>query len=266
MKIAVLCDGAGLARLGLERAGHDCTGYELDPIKHYLSQRTGSGNCILADIRQVDLSGYDAVWASPPCQEHSEQNHGNRKTPNPYGDGTLLEWCLSLPHDILWVENTINYDEPKYGTFFNAVQFHVPPIQKRRRQIGGRYKMPMVYREYKSDYRELDICPAVMASEISHGGMSRKKGKERRKATEWYGRPPTIEEMAFHQGFVIPDEWRVLMDGFTPGKWRIQMSIAIGNGVPVYMAQAFGAAYTGKYPCEERQLSLFDYVKEGQTE
>ena len=55
MKIAVLFDGAGLARLGLEQAGHDCIGFELDPWKHYLSTWVGSGNCVLADARKVDL-------------------------------------------------------------------------------------------------------------------------------------------------------------------------------------------------------------------
>ena len=33
MNIAVLFDGAGLARLGLEQAGHTCIGIELDPFR-----------------------------------------------------------------------------------------------------------------------------------------------------------------------------------------------------------------------------------------
>ncbi len=47
MNIAVLFDGAGLARLGLEQAGHTCTGIELDPLKHMLSkrQRVVAGDC-----------------------------------------------------------------------------------------------------------------------------------------------------------------------------------------------------------------------------
>jgi site-specific DNA-cytosine methylase len=35
MKIAVLFDGAGLARKGLEDSGHECTGFEIDPVSHY---------------------------------------------------------------------------------------------------------------------------------------------------------------------------------------------------------------------------------------
>lgn len=272
MRIAVLCDGGGLARLGLEQAGHECTGYELDPVKHYLSQMVGSGNCILADIRDADLSSFDAVWASPPCQEHSEQNHGNRKRINPYADGTLLEWCLTLPHDVLWVENVINYDAPKWGTFFNAAQFLPIPVQKRRRQIGGRYLSPMTYREYKPDYRELDICPAVVASEFKQGSMARVWEKERRKATRWYGRPLSLFEMAYHQGFEIPNgllrSWYYTPPfnnpntgkPFTENQWRQQLCQAIGNGVPVYMARAFGAAYTGEYGTSFRQFELFTEI------
>ena len=46
LMILVLFDGAGLARLGLERAGHTCVGVELDPCKHWLGQYVGSGNCM----------------------------------------------------------------------------------------------------------------------------------------------------------------------------------------------------------------------------
>lgn len=59
MKIAVLFDGAGLARLGLELAGHECIGFELDPWKHHLGSMVGSGRCELADATEVDLSGFD---------------------------------------------------------------------------------------------------------------------------------------------------------------------------------------------------------------
>ena len=43
MKVACLFDGAGLARLGLEQAGLDVTGYELDPAKHALSLHEAAG-------------------------------------------------------------------------------------------------------------------------------------------------------------------------------------------------------------------------------
>jgi len=277
MKIAVLFDGAGLARLGLEQAGHDCTGFELDPAKHYLSQMVGSGKSVLADVRDVDLSSFDAVWASPPCQEWSDQDHGNRKESS-YSDPDLLWWSLDIPKrwpniKVLWVENVMGSHgkhNNDWGTKFNAVQFLTHPIQKRRRIIGGIYKMPSVYRPFQWNYPDLDICPSVMASEVKQGGQARTPDKERRKATRWYGRPLSIREMSYHQGFDIPDgllkSWFYIPPFenpktgklYTDSQWKKVLSSAIGNGVPVYMARAFGEVYGIKQMRPIEQLSLFE--------
>ena len=97
MNIAVLFDGAGLARLGLEQAGHTCTGFELDPNKHRLSLSVGSGNTSLADVRDFDLRSYDAAWCSPPCQLHSDARTQGAPI-SPFATD-LLEWSLR------WQEN-----------------------------------------------------------------------------------------------------------------------------------------------------------------
>src|SRR3954471_17767279 len=103
MKIAVLFDGAGLARLGLEQAGHECTGFELDPSKHQLSQHVGSGNTELMDVLKINkrlLRRFDAVWASPPCQFRSSARTQGAPTSSFAED--LLGWSLQLKNDILW--------------------------------------------------------------------------------------------------------------------------------------------------------------------
>lgn len=94
MNIAVLFDGAGLARLGLERAGHTCTGVELDPLKHHFSQFVGSGNCVLADAITFNVSGFDAVWASPPCQQRSSAR--TQGAPISEFSGDFVDYSLSL--------------------------------------------------------------------------------------------------------------------------------------------------------------------------
>ena len=53
LNILVLYDGAGLARLGLEQAGHTCTGVELHPVKHEMSKFVGSGNSICANVLEI---------------------------------------------------------------------------------------------------------------------------------------------------------------------------------------------------------------------
>ena len=103
MKIAVLFDGAGLARLGLEQAGHECVGFELNPIAHYLSTKVGSGRCELADVTKVDLTEFDGVWASPPCQWNSVAR--TQGDPESAFSDDLLDWALALSNYPLWVEN-----------------------------------------------------------------------------------------------------------------------------------------------------------------
>lgn len=236
MKIAVLFDGAGLARLGLERAGHTCTGFEIDPWKHHLSKSVGSGNCILADATTANLSGFDGVWASPPCQIRSDAR--TQGPPKSEYAGDFIEWSLRLPHETLWVENVTCQSPSKntWGKIWNAAQFQVQPIQNRNRIIAGRYPEPIVFHPYRKAFP--GICPCITASEYK-GCAS-----DKRRASRFYGRRITIDDAAYHQGFEIPDAWRDIPDPWTrtPGEWKVNLYEAIGNGVPVYMAQAFGEA------------------------
>jgi site-specific DNA-cytosine methylase len=246
MKIAVLFDGAGLARLGLEQAGHDCTGYELNPAMHHLSKMVGSGNSVLADVRDVDLSGYDGVWASPPCQPRSIARNGSEAAITPYASD-LLGWSLGLLQQrfkVVWIENVLSGAGNGWGATWNAGQFLPVPIQNRNRVIGGYYPIPAVYRAYRRTYS--NVCPAILATEYKVGKVNPSL-KEQRRAGRFYGRRMTIEECAYHQGFDIPAAWRTSLSGYTEKAWERELYHAIGNGVPVYMARAFGEAAHGNY-------------------
>jgi hypothetical protein len=186
MKIAVLFDGAGLARLGLEQAGHDCTGFELNPIAHHLSQYVGSGNCILADVRDVDLSEYDAAWQSPPCQWRSTARDITTRPVSKYSDD-LLEWSLTIkerwPHlKVHWVENVLSHRaaDNTWGKIYNAAQFLEEPIQNRNRVIGGEYPAPDTVWEYQKKFD--GVCPCITATEWNG------HANDTRRASRWYGR------------------------------------------------------------------------------
>ncbi len=264
MNILVLFDGSGLARLGLERAGHYCVGVELDPTKHELSRHVGSGNCVLGDARHWPelrhhgrlLSGlsFQGVWMSPPCAMRSsaiKDLTGKNGYRNPEYQGDHLWWCLreAKRFKVSWIENvTVQGSRGnEWGKTWNAAQFERDPRQCRNRVIGGHHLPPVpVYREYRRLYQGLDICPCVSATEWKGCAT------DKLRASRWYGRKLSLAECALRQGFPIPAAWRHVPSWFMPEyrhraiHWVRNQYEAIGNGVPIFMAEAFGNAHHGK--------------------
>ena len=71
----LFCGGGG-ACIGMQQAGFDVYGVDIEKHKNY------PGHFIRGDIYHlpVDPMDFDFVWASPPCQAFSCANHPNRAT------------------------------------------------------------------------------------------------------------------------------------------------------------------------------------------
>lgn len=75
--------GAGGVSVGLQRAGFDVTGIDINPQPHHRG-----GHFIQADaldvLQEIDfLLGFDFIWASPPCQAYTVARFCGKKTGYP---------------------------------------------------------------------------------------------------------------------------------------------------------------------------------------
>lgn len=65
-----LFSGAGGATRGLQEAGYHVTGVDINPQPRYCGDEF-----VQADAMKFPLGGYDFIWASPPCQGHTQMNN-----------------------------------------------------------------------------------------------------------------------------------------------------------------------------------------------
>lgn len=73
-----LFSGAGGAARGLQQTGYHVTGVDIKPQPRY------AGDVFIqADAMAIDWTGYDLIWASPPCQRYSRITPANAKNNHP---------------------------------------------------------------------------------------------------------------------------------------------------------------------------------------
>lgn len=103
--------GAGGMSMGLHRAGWDVTGVDIQPFNAQPSLFAGVDpidrypfRFLEADALTVDLTGYDLICASPPCQDFCRYHRSTSRTIAPRGnlipavrarlEETGALWCI----------------------------------------------------------------------------------------------------------------------------------------------------------------------------
>lgn len=110
----LFCGGGGAAK-GLHQAGFTVIGYDIKPQPHYPFEFHQQ------DALTVDLSQFDAIWASPPCQLWVDPNSGHSDRTPPDLVTPIRERILAvgLPYIIENVDRAPLRDPVKLcGTMF----------------------------------------------------------------------------------------------------------------------------------------------------
>jgi DNA (cytosine-5)-methyltransferase 1 len=151
--------GAGGAARGYQLAGFEVTGVDINPQPRYAGDHFVQADA-LAYLATADLTGFDAIHASPPCQDHSQLSR-NYGAPS-HGTGHLLGDTLEVlrAQPLPWiVENVVGAPMPSpyllcgatfglsaYGRdlsrhrlFSTSFAMLVPPCQHRRGNTIGIY-------------------------------------------------------------------------------------------------------------------------------
>jgi hypothetical protein len=119
MKIAVICEFTGTVRDAFRRRGHEAVSFDLLPSET-------DGPHVVGDVRNADLSGFDAAVCHPPCTRLCNSGvrwlHERNLWQELREAREFFLWCLNLPIPRVAVENPIPHKYAELPPYTQIVQ------------------------------------------------------------------------------------------------------------------------------------------------
>jgi DNA (cytosine-5)-methyltransferase 1 len=124
--------GAGGASMGLHRAGFDVTGIDINPQPRY-PFRFAQANALEPPF---DLSKFDFIWASPPCQHYTIVWRGQEDRRKNYPDLIEATRNLLAGHPCTVIEN-VPKAPLRPDLVLTGAQFGLDIVRNRVFEING---------------------------------------------------------------------------------------------------------------------------------
>ena len=123
--------GAGGATRGYQQAGFHVTGVDIAPQPRYCGD-----DFVQADAMTFPLDGYDAIHASPPCQDHSPL----KSRAGEHGTGWMLQATLNrlAGQPAVWVVENVGAAHNRADILLCGEMFGLRTVRHRRFTIDPR--------------------------------------------------------------------------------------------------------------------------------
>lgn len=139
--------GAGGATKGLQQAGFHVTGVDIKPQPNYCGDVFVQADALEPPL---DLSGFDFIWASPPCQAYTNQGKGRghpelieptRETLRQYGVDYTIENVAGAPliNPVMLCGSMFGLGVRRHRKFENSFSVLVPQCRHEGQEIRAYY-------------------------------------------------------------------------------------------------------------------------------
>ncbi len=178
-RIADLYCAAGGAAVGLARAGFEVEGWDINPQPHY------PFTFHLGNALDADLSGFDAVWASPPCQAYTAMQN-IRKNGAAHQDLIGSTRAKLIASGLPWIMENVKGAPLKAGLMLCGTMFGLRLIKHRYFESSHPLPFKLMLCDHRdvfdpwhgkgrtaAEMREVQQTPWIPIG----GGASRKRGR-----------------------------------------------------------------------------------------